>query len=376
MLAIHPSFKLYQQERWQSLDVPQLVADGEKSNVVNLTCPPQHNPCVHSLIEGLVWAAFNNVPVVLNRDNHSLSDQTLPDKFMVGVYTSGTTGKAKITWHELSQLIPQKTLRASSDYRWLLSYHPMTFAGLQVLLHTITLGNELVVPDTTRVNAGAKLAVKMKVNAISATPSMFRNYLLYWKDELPPLKTITCGGEICGQELLDLIRSQFPNANIRHIYATSEAGVVFSVNDERAGFPTSFLDSPKPGLTIIDGELVVIRSNRFIHTGDMVTREENRVFFTGRKDNIVNVGGEKVNIEMVEQRLMAIPEVDDVLVYAKPNPITGNLIGCQIVSSNPQACRQTLDDIKSTLSRAAQPRIIQFVERIDVSLSGKKKRRL
>ena len=51
----------------------------------------------------------------------------------------------------------------------------------------------------------------------------------------------TLGGEIVDDRILSAITALFPKARIVHIYASTEAGVGFSVSDNRSGFPLNYL---------------------------------------------------------------------------------------------------------------------------------------
>src|SRR5690606_22600689 len=78
------------------------------------------------------------------------------------------------------------------------------------------------------------------------------------------LINITLGGEIADTQILKSLRYQFPSAKIRHIYASTEAGVGFSVNDGKAGFPVSYLNSDESGvdLKIDDSGQLCIKPNK------------------------------------------------------------------------------------------------------------------
>ena len=60
--------------------------------------------------------------------------------------------------------------------------------------------------------------------------------------EVLELDRITLGGEIATQTTIDNLRRSFKSAKIVHIYASTEAGVGFTVRDERAGFPVEYLE--------------------------------------------------------------------------------------------------------------------------------------
>lgn len=82
--------------------------------------------------------------------------------------------------------------------------------------------------------------------------------MLSWTKQLPPLKTITLGGEIATQAILDTLKNTFPDAKLRHIYATTEAGVVFTVKDGIAGFPLEWRNSHLNGWELTFDESLVL----------------------------------------------------------------------------------------------------------------------
>src|SRR5690606_28394717 len=86
------------------------------------------------------------------------------------------------------------------------------------------------------------LMLQHSVNAVSATPSLWRQLMMTAQLSTLPLQQITLGGEIADQPLLDTLAALFPTARLLHIYASTEAGVGFAVADKRAGFPASWLN--------------------------------------------------------------------------------------------------------------------------------------
>jgi len=312
--------------------------------------------------------------------------------FTVTLESSGTTGTPKRLRHDFARLRGRLRGVAEDGARWLLTYDPGAFAGLQVMLTAAAAGALLVsVPGSgvVTVAALAQAARRHAVTHVSGTPSFWRAFLMALGDAELPLAVVTLGGEAADQPLLDRLAARFPHARLRHIYASTEAGALFAVADGRAGFPAAWLDDAPDGLAlrIVDGVLEV-RSPRaapgltdgegWLSTGDLVERKGDRVLFAGRLDGLVNVGGVKVSAEAVERRLLAVDGVADAMVFAVPSPITGHLLTATIVAVpgvDEATVRAGLRAATADLPPAARPRALTFADHIPLSAAGKKSRK-
>ncbi len=382
MLTFPTSFKLI--ENGIHLSAAQLSQQSAKSDcdhiqVSESQCEP-HNDTVTQMLRSVFTAQNSDIPVIFNRKNQTIN-QPIPKNFCIGLYTSGTTGEPKLVFHSLQLILPKNKKHTDKLTRWLLCYHPMSFAGLQVILQAFVCGDVLVSDTQASIANKAKLALIHQITAISATPSLFRALLLSWVDDLPPLELLSFGGETCDQSTLDASTKAFPEANIRHIYATTEAGVIFSVSDGKAGFPAHWLESKKHGtaswiLSLVDGILHLSNEKQHVNTGDCVTLDHDRAIFTGREDNLINVGGVKINLEEIERNICQLEGIKDARVFAKANPITGALICVEIDTDNRALAKQVLSDYSKKLPATARPRIIQFPEKITLTEMSKKQRRL
>lgn len=330
---------------------------------------------VFQIITALLYAQQLNIPVILNRTSQQLDLSALPTGFSIGLLTSGTTGKPKLVFHAASAITP-KHVQQGKQSRWLLCYHPMSFAGLQVVLQALLSGDTLISDANADVQTKAKLALTYEANCLSLTPSLFKAMSLCWGNTKPPLLRITFGGEICGQDVLSLCQHQYPQAEIRHIYALTEAGVIFSVKDGKAGFPANWLEKQFNNWTLLlnDNQLILQQASTFIHTGDRLQLSSDRCYFIGRADNVVNVGGVKVDLEQVEQHVLQLPAVRDARVFAKKSPITGAILAVELLSTDQLASRQALDQLNLSLAAAERLRLVQFVSQITLSETGKKQR--
>lgn len=313
--------------------------------------------------------------------------------FSVTLESSGTTGTPKRLRHDFDRLRGRLRGVAEEGARWLLTYDPGAFAGLQVILTAAAAGALLVAMPGGASGGGiaglAEAARRHAVTHVSGTPSFWRAFLMALGDAGLPLRAVTLGGEAADQPLLDRLAERFPGARLRHIYASTEAGALFAVADGRAGFPAAWLDDAPDGLSlrIVDGVLEV-RSPRaapgigdaegWLSTGDLVERQGDRLLFAGRLDGLVNVGGVKVSPEAVERRLLAVGGVADAAVSAVPSPITGHLLTATIVpapGSDVEVLRVALRAATADLPPAARPRALTFADHIPLSAAGKKSRK-
>jgi 3-oxoacyl-[acyl-carrier protein] reductase len=77
----------------------------------------------------------------------------------------------------------------------------------------------------------------------------------------------------------------------------------------------------------------LLRDDGFVNTGDSVERRGDRYYFTGRRDGVINVGGQKVHPEEVEAVINRHPSVAHCLVKSQKNPIMGAIIVADVVLS-------------------------------------------
>jgi len=314
--------------------------------------------------------------------------------------TSGTTNAPKLVAHKLDGLT--RTIKTDSDlgkrFTWGLVYDIYRFAGIQVYLQALLGGSALIIPSSD-MNISVMLSFfsESECNTISATPSFWRKALMSPSAKELKLINITLGGEIADTQILKSLRYQFPSAKIRHIYASTEAGVGFSVNDGKAGFPVSYLNSDESGvgLKIDDSGQLCIKPNKisqhymsgdsmhnqdgYINTDDLVEVKDNRVIFLGRDSGAINVGGNKVQPEEVERCILETGLVNQVVVYAKTSSMLGSLVCANVVLNSLDKDKKTakqeiLSQCKRGLEAYKVPAIIKFVDDIETTQSGKIKR--
>ena len=306
--------------------------------------------------------------------------------------TSGTTNTPKLVSNSLEGLI--RTISRSENSKnliWGLFYEPSRFAGLQIILQSLFGGGKLLLGKSGQsLDQIIDFYADMHCNAISATPSLWKKLCMSPNLGSLPLKQITLGGEIVEQNILDLLSKKFPASRIVHIYASTEAGTCLTVTDKKEGFPSAWLDREINGIKFkISGESTlcffsksfkqeylkidtsIYQEKSWIDSGDLVEVIDDRVYFKGRLNGAINVGGNKVLPEEVEGVISKVEGVLEVMVSSKKSSILGSLVTATVKIDKKKDRKdiQTLilKKCKSDLESYKVPSFIRFTDEINLS---------
>ncbi len=154
--------------------------------------------------------------------------------------TSGTTGRPKLVVHTLASLAGAIEAGATpaDGVVWSTFYDIRRYGGLQIFLRAALTGTSLVLSSAQESTADfLARAGAHGVTHISGTPSHWRRASMSSSAHLIAPEYVRLSGEIADQAILNHLRSLYPQARIAHAFATTEAGVVFDVNDGLVGFP-------------------------------------------------------------------------------------------------------------------------------------------
>lgn len=224
------------------------------------------------------------------------------------------------------------------------------------------------------------------------------------------LKYIEIGSAAMPEDDKKLLSEMFPETRICMHYGLTEASRAFFMefheyanNLGSIGKPSSpairakILDdcgedvpNGESGEICISGEMVMKtylseEDNRkaffgdYFKTGDWGHEDKNGDFYlSGRKKEIINIGGEKINPAEIEDAIKKLG-VEDCACVAVPDPegILGEVPKAYIKKSG---CRLSLDEIRREISSALDahlaPRYYEWVEEIPRTSSGKIQRLL
>ncbi|MGX0996247.1 acyl-CoA synthetase (AMP-forming)/AMP-acid ligase II [Bradyrhizobium diazoefficiens] len=181
--------------------------------------------------------------------------------------TSGTSGLPKIVRHTLDGLAGAIIADGPARYRnatWATFYDIRRYGGLQIFLRAVIGGGSMVLSEPGEAIAAHVARLRAGgVTHISGTPSHWRKLLMSGASADFSPHYVRLSGEIADQAVLDGLARAFPHASIGHAYASTEAGVGFSVDDGREGFPAHLIGQNRAGveMKVVDGSLR-IRSRR------------------------------------------------------------------------------------------------------------------
>jgi acyl-coenzyme A synthetase/AMP-(fatty) acid ligase len=301
--------------------------------------------------------------------------------------TSGTTGVPKLVRHTLATLTGAMTGAGLLGHGavWSTFYDMRRYGGLQIFLRAMLGGGSMVLSNASEpvgdflASAGAH-----GVSHISGTPSHWRRALMSAATVRIAPRYVRLSGEIADQAILDHLRAAFPEADIAHAFASTEAGVAFDVGDGLAGFPASYIGDGslciKSGRNALgylgDGGERLFDADGFVDTGDMVELRDGRYHFVGRRGGVINIGGQKVHPEEIEAVINRHPGVQMSRVRARKNPITGAIVVADVVVAGEHPSLDTLkgeilETCRGALARFKVPATIRFVPAIEVAASGK-----
>lgn len=342
-----------------------------------------------SEIEGLDESKINvaeNITLASFKSMNEVVAAVQGSKSEITIFTSGTTGQPKKVVHSIGTLT--RSVRMGEKYQgqiWAYAYNPTHMAGLQVFFQAFENQNTLVnVFNQSREYVYQQIREK-GITHVSATPTFYR-LLLPFEQAYESVVRVTLGGEKSDQHLYDSIAKIFPNAKINNVYASTEAGSLFAAKGDCFQIPEAIKDKFK----VVDDELLIHKSllgssdsfkftDDYYHSGDLIewVDEAQGLFrFKSRKNELINVGGYKVNPGEVEVAIQDIEGVHQAMVYGKANSILGNVLCADVVL---EAGAELMElDIKKALGAQLQdfkvPRRIKFVDEISLTRTGKMKR--
>ena len=223
------------------------------------------------------------------------------------------------------------------------------------------------------------------------------------------MRTIGCGGETLGEELLEWGK-EVMGLTINEFYGQTECNLVVGNCAEIMAILRGSMGRPIPGhqVEIIDesgnpvppgtvGEVAIRRPDpvmflkywanpeateeKFIGdwlcTGDLARKDEQGYFwFVGRKDDVITSAGYRIGPAEIEDCLLKHPSVAMAAVIGSPDPVRTEIVKAFIVLKPGVSPDRSLSEsiqnfIKKRLAAHEYPREIEFVKELPLTATGK-----
>jgi len=262
------------------------------------------------------------------------------------LFTSGSSGVPKGALHDLSKLLVKFTSRRKSlrTINFLLFDH---WGGLNTLFHILSNGGCVVTLENRTADYVCEMIQKHRVELLPTSPTFLNLMMIsraYERHDLSTIKVITYGAEPMPESLLKSLVKTFPDIQFQQTYGLIELGVMRSKSENNGslwvkiggeGFDVRVVE----GLLEIKADSAMLgylnapspfTEDGWFMTGDSVEVKGDYFRILGRKSELINVGGEKVYPQEVENVIMEIDSIEDVLVYPEENALTGKIVCAKV----------------------------------------------
>ncbi|HOG06371.1 MAG TPA: AMP-binding protein [Paludibacter sp.] len=416
--------------RNNAADIKAIIAVGEASILCHIDEAMPESPSVqlrisvgpevpegwHDFHRGIENAApFNKIDKVNKND----------DPLIVS-FTSGTTGNPKMVmldhlyplahivtakyWHNLH---PDSLHLTIADTGWLKAVWGKLYGQWIVGAVVFVYDHEKFIPADI-----LSMIEKYKITSLCAPPTIFRFLIRedLSKYDLSSLEYCTIAGEALNPSVYEQFL-ELTGIKLREGYGQSETTVTIL---------TSPWTNPKPGsmglpnphydvdLLTPDGRSaevgeqgeIIVRTDKAVpvglfrgyyrnealtnevwydgiyHTGDLAWRDEDGFFwFSGRTDDVIKSSGYRIGPFEVESALMTHPAVVECAVTGVPDEIRGQLVKATVILANDYKdkagealVKEIQEHVKTVTAPYKYPRIIEFVDALPKTISGKIRR--
>lgn len=416
--------------RCNAAGIKMIVAAGEQAIMEHIEAAMPESPSVQLLVStgSVMPEGFNDFHKGMEaaprfiRPGHPNSN----DDISLMYFTSGTTGEPKMVAHDFTyplghivtgclwhNLEPGSLHLTIADTGW----------GKAVwgkLYGQWIAGATIFVYDHEKFTPGDILGKiqDYRVTSLCAPPTIFR-FLIHedlTKYDLSSLKYCTIAGEALNPAVFDTFK-QLTGISLMEGFGQTETTLTVATMPWMKPKPGSMgLPNPQYDVDLIDAEgrsveageqgQIVIRTDKgkplglfkeyyrdpertreawhdgVYYTGDVAWKDEDGyLWFVGRADDVIKSSGYRIGPFEVESALMTHPAVVECAITGVPDEIRGQLVKATVVLSaayrdraGEALAKELQNHVKKVTAPYKYPRVIEFVDELPKTISGKIRR--
>ncbi|WP_298211673.1 AMP-binding protein [Ferrimicrobium sp.] len=328
------------------------------------------------------------------------SEETLAGLF----YTGGTTGRSKGVMLTHGNLLANAWTAIAwthlrEEDRWLVMAPMFHAAGTCLVLASLWLTSTQIMLGTFSPSQALDLIEHERATGTLAVPTMMlamNDTMAKAPRDVSSLRLLSHGASPAPLEILKVSHQYFPEAEMLHLYGTTETSPIASIFPHEEGHLTDSLAGsigvPAVGvdLTVLDpddqelgaGEVgeIAIRGNNVMkgywnlpeeseralrsgwyHTGDLGYRDSTGYFFLiDRLKDMVVTGGENVYTIEVEDALYRHPKVQEAAVFGVPDPKWGEAVHAVVVPREEVTPEELLAFLRTQIASHKLPKKIDL----------------
>ncbi len=394
-----------------AVPVERTIGEERIKEIINETCP--------DLIIAEGWTEYETVKTWV-AVSETIATETYikalsPSDSCLILYTTGTTGKSK------GIVISHAALSCTARTRnQILKNHDhivqiLTFAlnhasAINEISFALTFGYTSVVMDGLRnIPQFFELARRYKVNYINMSPSTLGFLLQVGKEGISSIKDniayISCISEPLPPTVRDACLKLFDQSKLYNCYGSTEMGFICASQCDAQtaevplGFPvpgvqialrdeegTIHTDYDRTGQLCVKSAMVMVGylnqpeltasmcQDAWFVMGDLVYRgKTGLLFFRGRADDVIIMGGYKISPLEVENEAMNSCLVSECICYGRKDATRTVILTMAVVPTDDRTFQQDalLAYLSSHLEAYRVPKIIEVVSKLHRTYNGK-----
>jgi long-chain acyl-CoA synthetase len=331
-------------------------------------------------------------------------------------YTSGTTGAAKGAMHTHRSLVASAlhfmaTWPFDRQTRWLVASPMFHTGGIIGTLATVWAGGTHVIMPRFDPDLAVDLIEREAITHTLLVPTMLAvaaNAQLARPRDVSSLRYLSHGASPISAQTLKQARRAFPQAELLHVYGTTEAtpittllpheelildtplvrscgqpatGVQVRITDDEgqdvppgqvgdilvrsASVMAGYWQQPRATAEVMRGDWYL--------TGDLGYRDdESYLYLVDRAKDMIVSGGENIYSTEVEDALASHPAVDEVAVFGIPDPRWGESVYAVVHVRQPVSSEELIAHCRQRIAGFKVPKCIELrTESLPKSAAGK-----